>query len=149
MINCKAYVIKDKMIADVESINFVEETVDIWYLDIDIKETLSFKDIHFMKPTGKKDLLGNDIYEGHALYQFSINTHINYNNRILGIRNFSANGSCPYKLWDNIYEYYQQDRVGWIYANKSIIIGTIWDDINVLKSKFKSIEKTFKDSSLF
>lgn len=135
----KVYVKKDKLIADVKIINFQDKTVQYVYSDIDIEDLATFNDVEFMKSTGKTDLLGNPVYEGHVLYQID-----NFCKRMIGIRNFNANGSCPFKYYDKLSGIHQQDRISWLYVPQSIIIGTVWDDLELLKIKADELSKKFK-----
>lgn len=124
ILRMKAYVIKDKQIADIMSIDFEFGIVKVRYPDINVIEELTVENVHFMKYTGKHDRNGNDIYEGHVL-------HWGFRTQMIMITSYSANGSTPFSFTKDC----DITRISWRFAESSVIIGTVWDDMDELCKK--------------
>ena len=134
ILRMKAYIIKDKVIADITSIDFESAIIEVRYPDeFDIKSFV-LDDVHIMRYTGKKDINEDDVYEGHALYRVGTG-------HLLGIKSYNANGSCPFNLYNKTLGSYDKSRVSWQFVQSSLIIGTIWDDKDELIEKGKEMNK--------
>lgn len=134
ILKMKAYVIECKQVVDILSIDFEFGIVTVRYPDIPDTRDYVIDDVHLMRYTGKKDINGDDVYEGHALYRVGTG-------HLLGIKSYNANGSCPFNLYNKTLGSYDQSRVSWQFVQSSLIIGTIWDDKDELIEKGKEMDK--------
>ena len=130
----KAYIIKDKTVADIRMIDYENHELQI----VNSEDRLSFSEVHFMESTGMKDINGNDIYKGHVLYELG-----NLNKRLLYVKEGIANGAVL-SQYINV-SYNRMNRVSWTFADRSIIIGTIWDDIKYLYDVVNGSDNIGKD----
>ena len=105
---------------------------------VNSEDRLSFSEVHFMESTGMKDINGNDIYKGHVLYELG-----NLNKRLLYVKEGIANGAVL-SQYINV-SYNRMNRVSWTFADRSIIIGTIWDDIKYLYDVVNGSDNIGKD----